>query len=128
LEKHLNNGKRLYDTVEEHLTISPVGVIPLYPLEGYFFLKDRNQDTKIFEYQITIFEKPDEVYRGIHTQFVKTYKKSLMHTYEDIKLHMIRLHKKLPNPATYAIESDIELPLDETYLPIAKRVLVKYIH
>jgi hypothetical protein len=128
LEKHLNTGKRLYDNVEEHLNIIPVGLTPLYALEGYFFLQDKNQTTRIYEYQITLFEKPDEIYRGIHTQYLTSFRKNLGTTYENIKLDLIRKNKKLPNPATYAIETDIELPLTETYLPIAKRVLVKYIN
>ena len=128
LEKHLNTGKRLYDNVEEHLSIAPVGLIPLYALEGYFFLQDRTQTTRIYEYQITLFEKPDEVYRGIHAKYINSCNKGLGNTFEDIKLELIKQNKKLPNPATYLIETDIELPLTETYLPIAKRVLVKYIN
>jgi hypothetical protein len=128
LEKHLNTGRRLYDNVEGHLSISPVGLIPLYALEGYFFLREGNQATRIYEYQITLFEKPDEVYRGIHAKYINSCKRSIDNTYEDIKLQLIRQNRKLPNPATYAIETDMELPLDETFLPIAKRVLVKYIN
>lgn len=129
MEKYLAEGKKIYDFIEEHLTIMPVGVIPLYPMEGYFFLKSgKNKETKVYEYQITIFERPDEKFRGIHSHFITAYKRSFSNTYEDIKLDLIRSNKKLPNPATYAIETEMELPLEETFLPIAKRVLVKYIN
>jgi hypothetical protein len=33
----------------------------------------------------------------------------------------------LPNPATYVIESELDIPLEETLLPIARRSLVKYV-
>ncbi len=129
MEKHLAEGKKIYDLIEDHLTIYPVGVVPLYPMEGYFLLKDgQNKDTKVYEYQITIFERPDEKYRGIHSQFIKAYKKSISNTFEAIKTDLIRHNKKLPNPATYAIETEMVLPLEETFLPMAKRVLVKYIN
>lgn len=126
---HLAEGKKIYDSIEEHLTIYPVGVVPLYPMEGYFLLKDgNNKDTKVYEYQITIFENPDEKYRGIHSHYIRAYKKSVSNTFESIKTDLIRVNKKLPNPATYAIETEMVLPLEETFLPIAKRVLVKYIN
>jgi hypothetical protein len=128
LEKHLTTGKQIYDRIEEHLTITPVGLVPIYPLEGYFFLKNAYHDTMIYEFQITIFERPDEKYRGIHTSYITTFKKSLTNTFEEIKLHLIKHYNKLPNPATYAIETDIDLPFDETFLPIAKRAIVKYIN
>ena len=33
----------------------------------------------------------------------------------------------MPNPATYAIESEWTVPLEETLLPIAKRRLLKFV-
>jgi hypothetical protein len=40
---------------------------------------------------------------------------------------LIRQHNGLHNPAVYALEIDLNFPMDETLLPIAKRSLVKYI-
>lgn len=127
-EYYLSEGKKIYDLIEEQLHVSPVGLIPLYPNEGYVFLSDsKNADTNVYEYHISLFEQPDAVYRGINTQYICTYKRSFSCTYESIKNDLLRLNKKLPNPATYAIESDLSLPIEETFLPIAKRTLVKYI-
>jgi hypothetical protein len=44
-----------------------------------------------------------------------------------MKSDLMRENKHLPNPAAYAIESEMSLPLEETFLPIAKRLLVRYI-
>lgn len=127
-ELYLAEGKKIYDFIEEHLYISPVGIIPLNPFEGYFFLQDAsNKYTKVYEYQITIFNNPDERYRGIHTHYIKSYRKSITNTFESIKIDLIKYYKKLPNPATYVIEADIAIPLEETFLPIAKRFLVKHV-
>lgn len=124
--KHsLGEGKKIYDFIEEHLSISPVGVMPLYPEQGYMFIKNASADTVVYEYQITIFQQPDEKYRGIHTTYVKSYTKSFVNTYEYIKTDLVRENKKLPNPAAFAVESDLKLPLEQTLLPIAKRALVK---
>lgn len=124
--KHsLSEGKKIYDFIEEHLSISPVGVMPLYPEQGYMFIKNASADTIVYEYQITIFQQPDEKYRGIHTTYVKSYTKSFVNTYEYIKTDLVRENKNLPNPAAFAVESDLKLPLEQTLLPIAKRALVK---
>lgn len=127
-EYYLSEGKKIYDFIEEQLHIYPIGVIPIRPEVGYLFLKDgKTADTNVYEYQITIFEQPDEKYRGIHTRFIKTYKQSFTHTFEFIKTDLIRENKHLPNPAAFAVEAGIRLPLEETFLPIAKRILVKQV-
>ena len=127
-EHYLTEGKNIYDFIEEQLHIYPIGVIPLYPEQGYLFLKDgTNADTMVYQYQITIFEQPHEKYRGIHTEYVTSYSKSFVNTFESIKTDLIRANKQLPNPATYAIETEKTFPLEESLLPIAKRVLVKHI-
>ncbi len=121
----LSEGKKIYDFVEGNLSIYPIGVMPLYPEQGYMFIKNGNADTAVYEYQITIFEQPDEKYRGIHTTYVRSYGKSFTNTYEFIKIDLIRGNQKLPNPATFVIESELTLPMEQTLLPIAKRALVK---
>ena len=127
-EHYLAEGKNIYDFIEEQLHIYPVGVIPLYPEQGYLFLKDgTNADTKVYQYQITVFEQSDEKYRGIHTEYIQSYSKSIINTFESIKTDLIRKNKKFPNPATFAIETEMVFPLEESLLPIAKRVLVKHV-
>ena len=127
-EKYLNEGKQIYDCIEARLNIFPVGIVPLLLNEGYLFLSLPDAaETRVYEYQITLFQNPDEKYRGIYTQFIGAYKKSVANTFEHIKSDLIRYHKKLPNPATYVIESGICIPVDETFLPMAKRTLMKYV-
>lgn len=125
-QKYLSEGKKIYDFIEENLHIYPIGVIPLYPEQGYMFIKDAaDSSTRVYEYQITIFEHPDTRYRGIHTQYVKSYSRSFINTFEAIKTDMIRENSKLPNPAAFAFETEMVIPIEETLLPIAKRMLVK---
>lgn len=127
-EKQLAEGKKIYDFLESKINIFPVGIVPLQLNEGYLFLKKgKEKDTQVYEYQITLFENPDEKYRGIYTQFVCTYEKSFHNTFEGIKADLIRYHRKLPNPATYVIETELSIPLEETFLPMAKRTLMKYV-
>jgi hypothetical protein len=50
-----------------------------------------------------------------------------VNSYQNIKAQLIRNYAEMPNPAVYAVETDLSLPMEETLLPIAKRSLVKYI-
>lgn len=125
-QSYLKLGKELYDHIESRLNVEPVGVMPLYNYEGYMFLlRPFEKETCVYEYQVTLFEHAGEQYRGIHTEYVATYNHSVTNTPEHIKIDLIRNRPKLPNPAVYFVEPAIDIPLAETYLPIAKRAVVK---
>jgi hypothetical protein len=124
----IKDGAEIYEFVEDSLDISPVGLIPLDSQEGYFFLCDGSyRQTLVYEYRLSIFERHDEKYRGIHTQYIDTYVKDIVHSCEHIKTSLIKQRKKLPNPAVYRVDTKLVFPVEETLLPIAKRSLVKYI-
>lgn len=124
----IKEGTEIYELVEDSFNIAPVGLIPLDCQEGYLFLSDgRRRDTLVYEYRLTIFERHDEKYRGIHTQYIEAFQKNLVYSCEHIKTLLIRQRKKLPNPAVYRIDTELVFPLNETLLPVAKRCLVKYI-
>ncbi len=122
----LEEGKDLYTFVEEHLEISPVGISPLHKLEGYFFIAHHDsKDTDVYWYQVSVLENASERFRAIQTHFVERFAQSLAHSFEQIKLELVRRNKDLPNPATYLVYSNLSFPLKETLLPIAKRALVR---
>jgi hypothetical protein len=129
LKGTIEGGTALYEYVEERIEITPVGLVPLQCVEGYFFLKDGSfSDTKVFQYRLSIFEKHNEKYRSIRTEFVDSWQRNFVNTAESIKSELIRNRSFMPNPAVYNIETALALPVDETLLPIAKRSLVKFIH
>ncbi|CAN5367027.1 hypothetical protein BH11BAC2_BH11BAC2_07660 [soil metagenome] len=125
---YLAEGKKIYDFIESKINIFPVGIMPIHYDAGYLFLRSGSKaDTMVYEYQITIFDQPNERYRAISMQFISCYEKTLKNTYENIKYDLLIYNKSLPNPATYVIETDLVLPIEETLLPLAKRSLVKFI-
>jgi hypothetical protein len=128
IKNTIHSGTELYEFVEDKLTISPVGIIPLDINEGYFFLSSGNaRSTRVYQYRLSFFEKHDEKYRSIKTSYIDMKQRSIASTYEHIKSDLIRHHSGLPNPAVYSIEVNLSFPIDETLLPIAKRSLVKFI-
>jgi hypothetical protein len=128
MELYLKEGKKIYDFIEEHMRIYPVGIVPLNNETGYLFLKLKyDNETKVYEYQISFFENPEEKFRGIHVNYIGSYEKNLLNTFEAIKSDLLRYNKALPNPATFVIETELMIPFDETFLPMAKRSIVKKI-
>jgi hypothetical protein len=125
-ESCLEKGREIYEYVEKHLSIDPVGLIPLNPDAGYLIIDlKRSKETRIYEYAITLFENSGERYRGIHTHLIRTVTSSPFLSPQSIKLELIRENTKLPNPATYHIHAEIEIPFEATCLPVAKRLLMK---
>ncbi len=124
----ISNGAEIYEFVEENLTITPVGLVPIDIQEGYFFLSAGNtRETRVYHYRLSIFEKHNENFRSMKTSFVDLLHRSMVNTYENLKYDLIKKSKNLPNPAVYSIETGLSFPVEETLLPVAKRSLVKYI-
>lgn len=127
MKKTICSGVEIYEFIEDRICITPVGLLPLDTHEGYFFLNTTTLDTLVYHYRLSIFEKHDEKYRSMKTCYVNSWHKNFINTCENIKSELIRYRKQLPNPAVYSIEIELDFPIDETLLPVAKRSLVKYI-
>jgi hypothetical protein len=122
-------GKEIYEIVEGDIKVVPIGLRSLYQNEGFMLIDySQNKDIKIYRYQITVFEGPSDKYRAIHTTYLGQVRKSISATYEQIRLMLVHKSKDLINPATYLIDSGHTYPLEETLLPVAKRLLVRYVN
>jgi hypothetical protein len=128
IKKHLDEGKNIYDFIEKEISITPVGILPLYRNEGYVLVKDGDvKEIRVYEYQVKLFSYDDEQFRSVNMEYLTSYKRSIVHTSENIKIEMVRNRKKFPNPATYCVETPYEFPLEETLIPLTKRILLKYV-
>ncbi len=125
----LDEGKDIYQFVEENMEISAIGLLPLYNKEGYLLINEEKKNKlKIFQYQITVFDNANEKLRGVNMTYLEKTKVGFGRTLEQIKLDLLKKYKTLPNPATYAIQAKMAFPFKETILPISKRLLVSYIN
>ena len=128
IKKTIDIGAELYETVEKKLSIIPIGILPLQNTEGYFFLSHAGYNyTRVYYFYLSIFEKHNDKYRAIKSQYVDEWERNYVNTYENIKVTLLKQRKNVPMPAVYAIETPLAFPLEETLLPIAKRSLVRYI-
>lgn len=124
----ITNGTEIYEFVEDKLSIHPIGIMPVHSKEGYFLLSDGSANaTRAYSYYLSFFEKHDEKYRSMRTEYIDSWQRSFTNTYEQIKAELLYRIPDLPNPAVFAIETSLKFPLDETLLPVAKRSLVRYI-
>lgn len=127
--KHLlKEGRGIYEFMEEQLELDEIGIRPIYDKEGYLMLRNPNQnDLLVYQFQVSLLQHADENYRMVKTTFSSKESKSLARTVEQIKLDLCKRFKELPNPATFLISSKLHLPLRESFLPIAKRMLIRNI-
>lgn len=128
LKGQLEEGTSIYDFVESKCELSSIGVVPLYAMEGYMFMtQPPENETSIYRYQITVFHSSSEPLRGLQTQFVCTTACSLVNTYESMKMDLVRKYNDLPNPAAFLVLSKMRFPFQQTLMPVAKRLLMKYL-
>ncbi len=124
----ISGGTDLYDYVENNMTITPVGILPLDTDEGYFYLCDGYfQSIHVYQYRLSIIERSNDRFRALRSQHVSNWERNFTNTYESIKADLMRHNKTLQTPAVYTIETNLAYPVEETLLPVAKRSLVRYI-
>lgn len=124
----LEEGKTIYEFIDDRIDIDSIGVMPLYTNEGYLLFYGGNSKTvKAYEYQVSVFDNSGSRYRGIHTSFIRSFERSITTSFEQMKLSLARTEKKLPNPATFLVRAALEFPEDETLIPVAKRKFIQFL-
>ncbi len=126
IERVIHEGVTIHEYVENELSVEHVGILPNYRDEGYFFVPDnRAQKLKLFRFELSIFKSSEDEYRSLKTRYLKALKQGIVQLSPgSIKLDLIREVKELPNPATYAFDTALDFPFNQTILPVAKRKLM----
>lgn len=128
IKEIIDEGKAIFDFIENNLIIIGIGILPIYKKEGYFIIPDNQEDTMlVYRYEMTLFPAQGETFHTLKTNLVEAINSndvSLVKP-EEIKLEMIKRYPELPNPAAYKFYIDIDFPFAETILPIAKRKLIR---
>jgi len=128
IQEGLETGAEIYEEIARNIIIEPIGIAPLFKGEGYLFICEHHHaDTQIFRYQITTFNAADETYKGISTEFLEVKQRNIVNTLEKIKMEMVKRYTSLPNPATFAAFVKMQCPMEETLLPVTKRMLIQHL-
>ncbi|PZX55744.1 hypothetical protein [Algoriphagus chordae] len=126
LVSQIEEGRTIYDFVEDQLEFEPVGIVPIYKQEGYILMsREKTKEVHAFRYKSSLLHYAGENFRSISMWLIAVFQRSLVNTLEKIKMDLIREIKELPNPATWRIHSQQEFPIEETLIPISKRLLLK---
>lgn len=122
----LNEGKEIYDQIEERIEIEPVGLTALDENRGYFFLVGvDSRECWIYRYALTQFEQEGMAYKGIAAEYVDRSERSIANTFENIKISLVKRDGRWSNPATYLIRAGTAIHREATFLPMAKRMLLR---
>ncbi len=128
LKGTIQQGKGIYEEIEKNIHVEPVGIAPLKNNEGYFILNASGyNETLVYSYRVSLFENVDDKYRAINTHYAAAFVKTLSVTNQYIKSEITKQYPHIPNPAVFAFESEYTIPVDDTYLPIAKRMITKLV-
>ena len=122
-EHYITEAAGIFDWVENRTTVYPIGIVPLYLDEGYLFVrKPAAKATCVYEYTVSVLRDVDSD-AGIRTRYVTTFPGFAGRTMEQLKGKLIKSRPEMPNPAAYAVESEVEVPVVETLLPVATKLL-----
>ena len=126
LDKAFAEGRDLFDWVEHQIHLTPVGLTPLYTNDGYLFLYDESQHfLRAYRYEKSWVELDEDRMIRVSFEPVEERFKKLSESFESVKLGLIKRFSDLPNPATFLARVTMGFPLEETLLPISKRLLLR---
>ena len=113
-------------SAEEQIEFEPVGIQPLYNREGYILLtQEKKPEIHVFRYKSNFIQLAGERFRSISLWLIGVFQKSLVNTLEKLKLQLVTEIKELPNPATWRLHSSQVFPVEETLIPVGKRLLLR---
>jgi len=127
LKSTIESGNEIEQFVLNALEFRTVGLLPVERSEGYLIFR-QNAFSRIYRYQLRrITPSSDSELHANHlkTWFVQHVAYGKFRNAEDVKYELIKTHKDLPNPATYCVESEFELPYAETLVPIGRKLLYR---
>lgn len=120
---YIAEAEGMMELVTERTSVYPVGIVPLYLDEGYLMIaRPTARQTCVYQYCAGFVQRTEPA-AAIQTRHVVSYPWRIGSSMEAIKERLIKERPELPNPAAYAVESELELPIAETLLPVATTLL-----
>ena len=125
IKVELEQGKGRYEWIENQLELEPIGVRLMYQKEGYLLVNVSGHPfLELYRYQASVFTQVSEKYREVRLTLLDRVRKRIGQSLENIKLDLIRRYKDLPNPAVFSLGASMPFPIEDTLLPVGKRMLM----
>lgn len=124
----IDEGKAIFDFIDENITLTEIGIMPLYKNEGYFFIPDVKHDLmKIYRFEMSLFSTEENPLRTLKSKLVDLISLQAPEAKSpyELKHFLLKKFTDLPNPACYCFDTAVDFPFVETILPVAKRKLVR---
>ena len=126
----LNEGIALYEFVYENIIIEAVEPLPYFKENGYFVIPNF-QDLKLIltEYYYSVRNTNNKTVKSLQIiPFIQSnldeYKSPILNT----GVRLINEYGNLNTPAIYICNTELDLPFNETILPIAKGKLLSLLN
>lgn len=127
IERTIEEGRTVYNFIDEHVQLVEVGLVPNYIAEGYALVPELAASAMhIYRYTVATLCESGEQYRSLRTTLVRTIPfSSVSVTPVSIKQELIASDPSLPNPATWCFEQELSFPYHESVLPVVRRRLIQ---
>lgn len=122
VEAAIFQGRTLYEFVAEHAALHAVGVVPTYRDEGFLLVGDAAA-VCVLRYRLSPLTAADGTYRALRTVRLDTALDPLAPP-TVWKAALAEAAPDLPAPAAFRLDAEVELPVDATLVPVAKRKLL----
>lgn len=124
IESAIEEGRKVYDDVEEDLEIDTVGIVPNYLTEGYLMVPHFEDSALLaHSYKVGMVRPGDEPRRVLKTE--RKSSAPIGTDPEDLKEELLEENPDLPVPAAYHASIGREVPYEPTLWPITKRTLIR---
>ena len=90
---------------------------------------ERGEDRiHVLRYELSIIQEEGERHRALRTVHCKTVEQEGLDVHpSDVKLDLLEERRDLPTPATYFLNTVLNVPYQETLLPVVKRRLIRHL-
>ena len=115
------------DHLVDQFSLEPIGVEPIYKKEGYYLLSN-GDEKELSAYRFSfqgVNDRKDRTH--ISTTFSGHFTLGIANTAWSIKKELLQKEKLTSVLPVYLIHSEMVLPQQETFNPLAKRKLVSYL-
>lgn len=126
IKNAIDEGVGIYKTVQSMISVEPVGAIVPYKDEGYLIIhRDLERTAHVYMYEHKNIIENNETFRAIRLLKEGEYDYNPLGLSQFIiKEKVIKKHKYLCPMSFFLVSIPIQVPLEETMLPIVKRDIV----